>query len=140
MDPLDFLRVARNLSGLGQEAEWRTSVGRSYYALFNNLRLKLEPIKPFPGDEEDHQRVVYYLMKANNRDLQSVGQWLKDLRNSRNDADYRMNVVVGQDQSRLAITRADKAIAKFTGVNAATLRVVIGAIATYRSRRESENR
>ena len=52
MDPLDFLNVADSLRNSGQESERRTSVGRSYFALFNHLRLKLEPIKQMPTTDE----------------------------------------------------------------------------------------
>ena len=140
MDPLDFLAVARNLSESAQESGRRTSVGRSYYGVFNHLRLKLKPIKRLPGTEEDHQAVVQYLMAANNADLSSVGQSLKDLRTSRNVADYDMKAAVDHDQSRLALVRADKAIEKFHGVNDANLRAAIGALATFRGRRESKSR
>lgn len=134
MDPLEFLTVARSLSGSDQESERRTSVGRSYYAVFNHLRLKLEPIKPLPATHEAHQAVVQYLLNANNVELRSVGQSLNDLRTSRNVADYDMGAAVEKDQSRLELARADKAVAKFTGVNEVILRAAILAQPTYRSR------
>ena len=134
MDPVEFLAVARRLSGSVDEAALRTSVGRSYYAVFNHLRLRLEPIKPFPGDVDDHKRAVYYLVGANNRDLQSIGQTLKDLRTSRNEADYRMNTVINQGQGRLALAKAEKAIEKSGRVSEATLTAAITALQTYPSR------
>ena len=140
MEPLEFLSVARNLSQSDREPEWRTSVGRSYYAVFNHLRLKLEPMKQLPRTDEDHQAVVQYLTAANNADLQSVGQSLKDLRTSRNLADYDMQTAVGQDESRVALARADRAIEKFGKVNETALRAAMSALATYRSKRESPNR
>lgn len=139
MNALEFLRVARALNGSAQEAEWRTSIGRSYYALFLHLRLRLEPIKPFPKDDEDHQRVVHYLTNANDRNLQSVGQTVKDLRTSRNEADYDMDAAVAQTQSQLTLTIAAKAIEKLGAVTPAALKALIGAIPTYRSRRQSGN-
>ncbi len=136
MDPLAFLDVARSLSGSAHESDTRTSVGRSYFAVFNHLRERLSPLKPFPGDPEDHQRVLHYLMGANSPALRSVGQTLNDLRASRKHADYDMNMVIDQQQSKLAVTRADSAVAKSQGVDAGHLKALIQAIPTYRSRRE----
>src|SRR3990167_3057326 len=138
MDPLEFLRVARNLSGSTQEPEWRTTIGRSYYAVFNHVRLQLEPIKPFPPmDPENHQRAVHYLTKANNPQLQSVGQTLKDLRTSRNNADYDMNAIIGQTDGQLALRWADRALEKLRALNAGAFKAAIAAIPTYHSKREA---
>jgi hypothetical protein len=135
MDPLEFLTVARSLSESQNESERRTSIGRCYYAIFNHFRLKLEQITRLPGTDEDHQAVVQYLTKARDRNLYSVGQSLKDLRTSRNNADYVMTAAVDANHSRLALEKADKALEKFTGVSEARLKAEIGAQPTYRSRR-----
>ena len=37
MDALEFLKVAKELIN-GSEANWRMSIGRSYYAVFNHLK------------------------------------------------------------------------------------------------------
>jgi len=140
MDPLDFLDVARSLTGSDEESGWRTSVGRSYYAVFLHLCLNLAPIKRLPGTGEDHDAVVQYLITANNRDLYSVGQSLNDLRTSRRQADYDMAVAVAQEQSQLALLKASKAVEKFGTVNEGALKAAISALPTYRSKRDAENR
>ena len=133
MDPLDFLEVARSLSGANGESEWRTSVGRSYFAVFNQARLRVEPLKALPGDHEAHRALVYYLTSAPNRDLSSVGQYLKDLRMSRNEADYDMQTAVSDQYSRVALGKADRAVTALAGVTDGALRAALAALATYRS-------
>ena len=132
MDPLNFLGVARTLSETDHESNHRTSVGRSYFAVFNHFRLRLDSLKPLPKTQEDHILVVRYLTKAPNSELQSVGQTLSDLRKSRNEADYDMDVVVGQDQSRLALAKADRAIEKFQRVTEDTLKAAMKALPIFR--------
>lgn len=135
MDPLDFLRPARNLSESGQEAEWRTSIGRSYYAVFNHVCVKVEPMQPFPSmDPENHRRAIHYLTKANNQQLQTVGQTLKDLRKARNSADYDMDATVSQADGQLALVKANRALQKLEAVNTAAFQAAIGGIPTYRRR------
>ncbi|HWW84908.1 MAG TPA: hypothetical protein VNZ26_14960 [Vicinamibacterales bacterium] len=137
MDPLDFLTIARTFSASAIEAERRMSIGRSYYALFNHLRGHLELYKPFAKDDEDHQRAVHYLTGANNTDLKAVGQWLRDLRTQRNTADYDMSTAVDDNACQLALQRADRALAKFSGVPAGLFEALVKAQVTYRSTRRA---
>ena len=132
MDPLNFLGVARTLSETDQESNLRTSVGRSYFAVFNHFRLRLDSLKPLPKTQEDHSLVVRYLTQAPNSELKSVGQTLSDLRKSRNEADYDMDVVVGQDQSRLALAKAERAIDKSQRVTEDTLKAAMKALPIFR--------
>jgi hypothetical protein len=132
MDPLEFLEVATRYSQSKRECETRTSVGRSYYAVFNHLRLRLGEIKPLPTTADAHAYVVRYLSGAPNPDLRSIAQTLKDLRESRNKADYDLSTSVGDDLSRAALLRANRAIQKSQGVSPATLKAAIGAMATIR--------
>ncbi|HVS37819.1 MAG TPA: hypothetical protein VMS17_19835 [Gemmataceae bacterium] len=51
MNERDFLRLAAVLAGGATEAEWRTAVGRAYYAAFHVARRLLEDLRfrAFPG-------------------------------------------------------------------------------------------
>ena len=134
MDPLDFLKVACNLHESDHESDRRTSIGRSYFALFNYLRRKVESVKNVPASDEAHQAVVHYLEGANDRDLQSVGQSLRNLRASRNKADYHLDESVGHDASRVALARAKRAVKKFDSLgNRATS--VLQSVPTFLSKR-----
>ena len=135
MDPLDFLNVAASLCESGEEAERRTSVGRSYFALFNHLRIKLAAITQIPTTDEAHQAVVHYLTHANNRNLSSVGQSLRDLRSSRNVADYKLDGTVDQADSRVALVKAKSAFGKLSTVGDNALRSAVQAVPAFRSRR-----
>ena len=140
MDPLDFLAVANKLYSSSEEAERRTSVGRSYFALFNHVRRKIEPLRPVPTSDEAHRAVVYCLQHANDRDLSSIGQTLTNLRASRNGADYQLDDVVTDRDSGMAISIARKAVAKLDGVGNAALANAVRAVPQIQARRHNPGR
>lgn len=52
-DPVGFLQVARDLNANAtNEAEWRTAVGRAYYALFIMARDRLFPKPDTPAKHQ----------------------------------------------------------------------------------------
>ena len=131
MDPLDFLAVANSLRDSDQESERRTSVGRSYFALFNHLRAKLSDIRSIPGHADAHRAVAHYLTSANHQNLRRVGQSLRNLRSSRNIADYDLENAVGINASRAAATQAQSAVNRIDGVNDQTLRNAVQAVPRF---------
>lgn len=72
------------------------------------------------------------MVSANNKELRAIGQTLNDLRTSRNRADYDMADDVGQDQCKLALAKASKAIERSRAVSDPTLRATIAALPTLR--------
>ena len=113
MNGADFLDVAKRLEDSPSEAERRTSIGRSYYALYNVLVALLSSQGVFFHRQgRDHQLLLSYLVKAHHSEATMVAQTLRDLRTARNDADYRMDAFVGAETSlltsRLARTEMDR--------------------------------
>lgn len=110
MDPADFLSVAARLRASPSEAERRTSVGRSYYGLYNALRARFGTVANLKGNSGDHRELIKYLKKNNDARLQQVGEKLGNLRDMRNDADYGMNFTIDANQSELAYQWAREAV------------------------------
>jgi len=92
MDPKAFLGVAERLRDSNNEAECRTSVGRSYYALYNAVIgiLKSKGVV-FRETPQDHQSLVDYMTRVGSRIVGPVALTLKNLRTERNVADYNMS-------------------------------------------------
>lgn len=122
MNPGDFLGVADRLRAFQSEAELRTSVGRSYYGLYNIL---LESLSSrgvtFKKDGVDHWRLTNYLQRCRNQDAARIGTALQDLRVQRNDADYEMNAVIDKNQAELAYRRTQRVVALFTRLSETVL-------------------
>ncbi|MFQ5853696.1 MAG: hypothetical protein ACE5JU_24320 [Candidatus Binatia bacterium] len=111
---MEFLDIAHQFQASSSEAERRTSIGRSYYALYNVLiGLLSSQGVPFENGGGDHWRLVNYLTKCNDRIAFRIGGALRDLRSVRTDADYHLNMPIEIAQSELAYKRARRAINRF---------------------------
>ena len=129
MDAKDFLTVAERYQASPREAERRTSIGRSYYALFNFVKTILEGSGViFPGDASDHRKLVDYLIRAGHRVAASTGQELKGLRSERNSADYELRSLVPESSSQAVYARAISAISRFEAIPAQELTQIVGKI------------
>ncbi len=132
MEGRDFLEVAKNLKNSDKEAERRTSVSRSYYAIFNHVRsfLGLKGIR-VKGTADAHKLMYYYLNNAGTTyaELASV---LDSLRGKRNDADYDLGAL-GFDKKTcdLHCSLAENFITEFDASDKETL---IRKINSYREK------
>jgi len=129
MNPVEFLDVADRFQASTSEAERRTSIGRSYYALYNILLgfLSSQGVS-FENGVRDHRRLVYYLTKCGYRQGARIGETLRDLRIIRNDADYHMNVTIDARQSQLAYQRARTMIDRFNALPPTDLHTIVQRI------------
>ncbi len=120
MDPADFLNVARALCNSHDEAFRRTSISRSYYALFNILHADLvgRGVSLTRGGR-DHFLLVYYLTNCASRTASRIGSGLRDLRSNRIIADYRMGHNVSIGMSRFLCDHAEGMLNLFRGLTTA---------------------
>ena len=114
MDGRAFLHSAQRLLAGASEADWRTSAGRSYYALLNEVRTTLRRwgFVP-PRRDQIHAWVRLRLIFSKNADLYQIGRTLENLNQIRNQADYQLEVpgpFVDPKQARLAIGSSTAAI------------------------------
>lgn len=114
---MEFLDIADQFQASPSEAKRRTSIGRSYYALYNVLfGFFSSQGVVFENGGGDHWRLVNYLTKCNDRQAFKIGGALRDLRTVRTDADYHMNIPIEVAESQLAYRRARNAINRFNGL------------------------
>jgi len=133
VDPVAFLTIAERFQASNSEAERRTSVGRSYYALYNLLfgSFASRGIH-FEARGNDHGRLVYYLTQCGYPQASAIGMTLRDLRNYRNEADYRMNTTVDSGQSQLVYGKAKGAVDDFHQLLRTDIAMVIQRIKRLR--------
>ncbi len=91
MDPREFYELAVELAGETQPACIRSSISRAYYAAFNlgaemlrGMGFKIEPTS------QGHEDVRMRLHNARDSAVKEAAQKLRDLKTSRNHADYKM--------------------------------------------------
>jgi uncharacterized protein (UPF0332 family) len=102
IDPIKFLGVAGELKDHQSEEYRRTSVNRSYYAVFLYFRDYLNRTgvsKDNQSKHDIHEFVIQCLSYSNTRPGSIVGQKLNDLRQYRNHSDYEINNIFLCDSS-----------------------------------------
>ena len=91
MDSRDFLEVADRLSRGASAAEFRTSIGRSYYAAFNVAADRLRSAGfPIGRGGAAHGEIRYCLANAGDADIQEAATKLGELHSIRIRADYHL--------------------------------------------------
>jgi hypothetical protein len=86
----DFLQSAARLAAMNSESDWRTSIGRSYYALYLECREALRRWGfPIPS-RSSHREVAQRLSFPNNVDLAILSKTFQDVSAKRNKADYEL--------------------------------------------------
>ncbi|MDP2998942.1 MAG: hypothetical protein Q8N47_15750 [Bryobacterales bacterium] len=129
MDARDFLVIADHFRASASEAERRTSVGRSYYALFNVVLGALSAKGViFRQTPDDHHTLVSYLTKVKHRQAGSIAEALKGLRLDRNLADYDMRTAVSMKTSEFLYQKAKGAIEQFDSIPVTELNEIVRKI------------
>jgi uncharacterized protein (UPF0332 family) len=90
MDGRVFLDSARRLAQGSTEADWRSSAGRAYYAIFIEARDSLLRLKTvIPRRDPIHSFVRLRFALAADGDCKRIGRVLDRLGRLRNEADYQ---------------------------------------------------
>jgi hypothetical protein len=118
----DFLEIAKMFRTSDNEAARRTSIGRSYYALFNAVRqtLELQQIS-FKGDASDHGTLTAALKKCGDRTAYKLGDTLSTLPQDRNGADYGMITMISAQKSKWAFQLTSDGFALLDQMNPVSL-------------------
>jgi hypothetical protein len=92
MDGRAFLDLDRELAAGPSEAHWRSSVGRSYYAVLHEVLGTLRRWGfALPARDKVHTFARLKLVYATDLDLKRIGLMLEALGRLRNTADYQLS-------------------------------------------------
>ena len=93
MEGKEFLTVAQKLVQMRSEAAIRSSVSRTYYAVFITGRKLLRELGIYlPNDASVHEHVYRLLHNAGLSEIKELAEWLRKLRSKRLQADYDMEI------------------------------------------------
>jgi len=128
-NPTDFLAIANRFHASASELERRIAVGRSYYAVYNLWigALSKEGVH-FEKNADDHRTLVYYLTGSKVREAERAGESLKNLRISRNDADYAMEKHIDVNSSKFSFERAKITVTQFQALDSTRIKKLAEAI------------
>ncbi|MCY3023234.1 MAG: hypothetical protein NTW87_30015 [Planctomycetota bacterium] len=107
MQPLEFLHTAEDLWRNGiREADWRSSISRSYYAVYWMIGeefLKTMPLILLQSvslarkkDHLVHEKLPMVLKGSSDAKIQELGEALENLRLARVKADYHLASAISQ--------------------------------------------
>ena len=108
MDPWHFLIVAEQLRDSDLEAGRRSSISRSYYAIYNEIATSLGERHLTVPERDAHEKLCRYLAGTGHEALVAMAQELRGLRDDRIEADYRMTA----DPARFSTSRAELALSR----------------------------
>jgi hypothetical protein len=105
MDGRDLLDVARELAAGPSEPHWRSSVGRTYYALLHEVLGRLQGWGfSLPPRDKVHSFARLKLVYATDPDLKRIGLTLEALGRLRNTADYQLSTSSPFASARIAVS------------------------------------
>ena len=108
MNERDFLTLARRLAREATEADWRTAIGRAYFAAFHVARNLLEGMGfDVPHADRAHGHLWLRLSNCGDAQIQSAGGRLNVLRSDRNRADYDLWRFIRQNEADKCIDLAE---------------------------------
>jgi uncharacterized protein (UPF0332 family) len=119
VDPTDFLKTAALLRNKKDEAHLRTSIGRSYYAalLYFRERLKSKGLeKTIQPNQSAHAFVIDCLQFSEVSEGQKAAIYLKNLQQVRENADYRLDMVLTNNDVDDAIKNARTVIGDYNKI------------------------
>ena len=116
MNPLDFLVLAKELIDSNQESEakLRTSIGRSYYAMYlfvRHIYVQLHKEDAYIEEavqEIGHQRFIEMLKSDDNNDIKSLSHWLHTLKLDRVKADYYIKEKITLSSAKGSYNKAER--------------------------------
>ena len=115
MEAIRFLNTANNLKESSHEADARTSISRSYYAIIHLVKEKLGQEEIEIGRTQTH--LLYNIFhNCNNEDVRAIGSQISTLHDARIKADYKLSEKVKKTHARINYILAckiEKAITSF---------------------------
>lgn len=118
MDAKDFLKVAKQLLRYNNEAKWRTSIGRSYYGIFNYLKQECETLNIHIYDNSrGHDQLKTYLQNCEIDEGVEIGSKIGDLYTQRIIADYKLKEEVGESTAKTVFEKAQDITKRFPSID-----------------------
>ena len=116
MEPTDFLKTAELLKSQSEEAHLRTSAGRSYYTAFLFFREHFKELglqKTKQPNREIHAFVIQCLQFSNVTEYVKYAQYIRDLQQVREDADYHIEKEFTQNDAEDAFAKVKTLISDY---------------------------
>ena len=135
MDPKDFLLTAHDLiASHRREADLRSAVSRSYYAVYLLIACAVKSDIPLAlrqqrslGDKErvPHDRLAKILKECGHDRLEGIGTLLSNLKAGRVESDYHPDKVVDLRRAKKHLATAQRVCERIETIGLTTLTAVL---------------
>ena len=116
MDPIEFFTVTANkLKNSKDEPDIRTSINRSYYAIYIEIRDTLAKKGNIPCPKDHGLISNVFFCPGIPDEVREIGVNLSTLREQRRQADYEMGKFFDSNNANLSFNLADTTHKKFQG-------------------------
>jgi len=114
LNPEEFFKTAEKLKDSDKESDLRTSMGRSYYAIFLHFREYLLKLGIVSKQKKGmHFFVQACLSNSRVKEAQSLSTELHELEQKRTKADYNLNAKITPKEAADTLKDAQEAVGKF---------------------------
>lgn len=123
MNHLDFLNTATKLlTGKPTEADIRSAISRSYYAVYHHALSWWRDCDPFPDyKDREHAKIQMALFNAGISAAKRFSIDLKNLNEDRRNADYELTRHFDLAKGQSVVARARRSIVAFDALDKHTL-------------------
>lgn len=123
MDAKDFLKIAKRLLRYNNEASRRTSIGRSYYGIFNYLKQECYLLGfSIQKGSAGHGQLKNYLHNCEVNEGVDIGSKIGDLYSQRLIADYELGEEVKEQTASLIFEKAEDIVRRFPSIDKAAFK------------------
>ena len=124
MNPLDFLDTATRLMArdTATEADIRSAISRSYYAVYHHVLAWWENSNRFPNyKDRGHAKIQMAFFNAGMPEARDFSTILKALNKHRREADYELAISVDLEDGQSILNLARNTVAAFDRFNKTVL-------------------
>ena len=123
MNPLNFLDTAAKLTtGNPTEADIRSAISRSYYAVYHHVLSWWKSQAGFPDYRDTaHAKIRMALFNAGIPDAKNFSSDMRALNEERRNADYELSLNIDLASGRAILERARRSIVAFDALDKHTL-------------------
>ena len=124
MNPLDFLDTAIRLMARDAptEADIRSAISRSYYAVYHHILAWWENSKRFPNyKDRGHAKIQMAFFNAGMPEARDFSTILRTINKHRREADYELAISFDLEDGQSILNLARNAVAAFDGLDKTAL-------------------
>lgn len=114
--PLDLSEFSKEVAKLNNEAAYRAAASNAYYSCFHYSQ-PLAALLDDAGGKGVHEQLLARFTNSAMTKAKSIGYQMKQCRDTRVDADYKLNIEFTEARAQTAISKVEKIIQQIDDIS-----------------------